>query len=97
MKYFAFIYKYNPQDPRIAEVRPAHREFIAKLADENRILGSGPFTDSEGGALIVLQLPTDSEVDKAIAIMDEDPFFSNNLVSRRDVREWNPVINSFEA
>ena len=96
MKYFAVLYEYNANHPRLADVRPAHREFIGTLNDQHRILGSGPFTDSKGGALIVLQLDEDSSAEDAITIMDRDPFWIEELVNKREIREWNPVINSFE-
>ena len=96
MKYFAVSYEYNPQNPAIAENRPAHREFIGDLNEKGIILGSGPFTDSKGGALIVLQFTDEAtEVAEAIKIMDQDPFFVCGAVPARAFREWNPVINSF--
>lgn len=98
MKYFAVSYEYNPSNPRLTEVRPAHREFIGALHAEGNILGSGPHTDSKGGALIVLQFDdADVAVADVLAIMDQDPFWEAGLVTARSVREWNPVINCFEA
>lgn len=97
MKYFAFIYDYNPNDPRLADVRPKHRDFINGLKAQGRILGSGPFTDSKGGALIVTQYEDENTtVAQAIELMDGDPFHTEGIVTARAVREWNPVINSFE-
>src|SRR5690625_3698848 len=49
MKYFAVLYEYNANHPRLADVRPAHREFIEVLHSQEQILGSGPFTDSKRG------------------------------------------------
>ncbi|QPK78372.1 YciI family protein [Corynebacterium lizhenjunii] len=96
MKYFAVAYAYDPTDPRIAQVRPAHREFIGTLHAEGHIVGSGPHPDTTGGALIILSLEEDdASVEKATAIMDGDPFYAQGLLDSRTVREWNPVINSF--
>lgn len=98
MQYFAFIYEYNPLNPRLGDVRPAHREFIGALHAEGKICGSGPFTDSKGGALIVLQFPEgEADVKAAMDIMDKDPFWAEGIVTAREIREWNPVINSFGA
>ena len=97
MKYFAASYDYNPNNPRIAEERPNHREFIGHLNDAGQILGSGPHPDSKGGALIVVQFAgEDITLEQVIALMDQDPFWAEGLVTARAIREWNPVINSFE-
>ncbi|MDO5031664.1 YciI family protein [Corynebacterium sp.] len=96
MKYFAVTYDYKPENPVIAKARPAHREFIGGLKDKGQILGSGPLTDSKGGALIVLQFDDeDTAVSRVIEIMDQDPFYTAGAVTARSFREWNPVINSF--
>lgn len=96
MKYFAVSYDYNPSNPIIAQARPKHREFIGALHAKGQVCGSGPFTDSKGGALIVLQFEDESvEVAQVIEIMDQDPFYTEGAVTARAFREWNPVINSF--
>lgn len=98
MKYFAVTYDYDPNSPRIAQERPRHREFIAGLKESGTILGSGPFTDSAGGALIVIQFSNeDTTLEQAKSVMNQDPFWSEKLITARTVREWNPVINTFEA
>lgn len=50
MTYFAVLYTYNPDSEKVAEVRTVHREFIANLHAEGKIVGSGPFVDGDGGA-----------------------------------------------
>lgn len=97
MKYVAVTYEYHPHHPELAKVRPLHREFIAELKDKGFILGSGPYTDSAGGALIVVQLADDAPVSAAIDLLDEDPFHTHAIATRRYFREWNPVINSFAS
>ena len=96
MKYFAVSSEYNPSNPVIAEVRPKHREFIGALHDKGQICGSGPYTDSKGGALIVLKFEDESvKVADVIALMDQDPFYTEGAVTGRAFRELNPIINSF--
>ncbi|APT82455.1 YciI family protein [Corynebacterium ammoniagenes] len=96
MKYFAVIYDYNANNPRLDEVRPQHREFIETLHNQEQILGSGPFTDSKRGALIILKLDEDTTVDDVVTIMDGDPYWIEEIVNKRDIREWGPVTASFE-
>ena len=79
MKYFAVLYEYNANHPRLADVRPAHREFIEVLHSQEQILGS------EG-----------STVEDAVTIMDGDPFWTEEIVHKREIREWGPVTASFE-
>src|SRR5699024_278891 len=81
---------------RLDDVRPKHREFIGTLKSQDQILCSGPFTDSRGGALIVLQLDSSTTVEDVTTIMDGDLYWVEELIDKREIREWNPVINSFE-
>lgn len=97
MKYFAVKYDYPADSEGIASVRPIHREFIGTLLDDGKIVGSGPFADGEGGALIVIQLANDATIDDAHTLMDRDPFYAEGVITGRSIREWNPVINSFES
>lgn len=94
MNLVATIYTYAADSEKIAQIRPRHRDFIAELNSAGKILGSGPFTDGEGGALIVLKLPEGSSLDDARAIMDRDPFYVEGAVDSRSFHTWNPVINS---
>ena len=85
MKYIAALYEYDPENPAIADNRPAHREFINGLNAEGKILGSGPFPDAKGGALIVLQFTDETAtIEDAAATMDNDPFFASGAVTARD-------------
>lgn len=86
-------YTYDPTDPRVAEARPAHREFIAGLKGEGKIIGSGPLADDAGGALIVIRL--DDGEDPA-EVMGADPFHVEGVISGRSIRPWNPVINVWD-
>lgn len=96
MKYFAVNYEYNPANPEIAKVRPAHREFTGKLFDEGTIVASGPFTDSQGGALIIVRFnDDDTEVADVIHLMNDDPFYQEGCLQGRSFREWNPVKARF--
>ena len=95
MKYYAFIYRYQPDSSLVIDTRPEHREFIRGLHSAGRILGSGPLVDAAGGALIIVQLDSDSSLDQALALMDQDPFYARGAIESRECREWNPVINSF--
>ncbi|MEO8053394.1 MAG: YciI family protein [Acidobacteriota bacterium] len=85
---FALIADYDATDPRVSEVRPVHREYLAKLRDAGKLVLSGPFTDS-GGALIIYEADSKEE---AAAIVDADPFTKAGVLKNRVIRPWNPVM-----
>lgn len=97
MTYYAVTYSYSPDNEAIPTHRPAHREFIAALKEEGKIVGSGPFTDGEGGALIIIELPDGSTLVDAADLMNADPFHEQGLLAGRTIRQWNPVIKTFGA
>ena len=83
---FAVIVDYNPDDPKVPVVRPAHREYLTGLRANGKLAISGPFTEG-GGALIVLE--ADSK-EQAAALMD-----ARSLRERRRVQVLgNPAVKS---
>ena len=74
-------------DPARLDHRPAHRERLAALAAEGRLLAAGPWSD-ESGALLVFLVGDRAEVDEIIAA---DAYYTAPGVEVADVHEWNPV------
>lgn len=95
MKHFAVFYDYPANSPEIAEIRPTHREFLAELKAAGKLVGSGPFEDADGGALIIIRLENEATVADAEALMDQDPFTRRGALLGRKIRPWNPVLNVF--
>lgn len=95
MTYFAVTCSYSPDSEAVVELRPTHREFIATLLAEGNIVGSGPFTDGEGGALIVIALPEGSNLVDAETLMNNDPFYKEGVLENRTIQTWNPVSKIF--
>jgi uncharacterized protein YciI len=75
-------------DPARLEHRPAHRETLAGLVADGRLLAAGPWSD-ESGSLLVFLVDTRGEVD---AIVAADPYYTAPGVSVASVHEWHPVI-----
>lgn len=94
MKYFACTYTYVDDGELVGATRPAHREFIANQLSLGRIVGSGPYVDG-GQALIIIQLPDTATQEEAETLMDQDPYIAAGALSKREIREWNPVSNIF--
>lgn len=95
MTYFAVTYTYSPDSDDIVNLRPVHREFIGSLKEDGQIVGSGPFTDGEGGALIIIELEDGATLVDAEALMNKDPFHVEGALDNRSIRMWNPVIKAF--
>lgn len=95
MNYFAVSYRYPADSEAIASTRPIHREFLGSLKEKGQLVGSGPFLDSDGGALIIIRLPETATVADATELMDKDPFHTEGVLDGRDIRPWNPVLNVF--
>lgn len=74
-------------DPARLEGRPAHRERMAALVAEGKVLAGGPFGD-ESGALVVFLVDTEEE---ARAIVDADPYYTGPGVEVVSLREWHAV------
>mgnify|MGYP001789585216 CR=1 FL=1 len=88
-KIYAVEYRYvTDKDEEMAAVRPSHRAFNGRLADEGRPLAAGPSVGTHD-ALIVVRA---EDADGALALPDDDPFHVAGLIAERTPREWNPVI-----
>ena len=88
MATFAVTYAYTDATAgRRDEHRPRHVEFLKTQFDGGRLITSGPFGFGEApGALLILKGESKADVE---ALMNQDPFFSNNLIEERTIRQWN--------
>lgn len=73
--------------PKVAAVRPAHREYIARLFEESKILAAGPFADGTGG-LFIYDARDEAEAKK---LAGEDPYASMGALSSTTLELWKPV------
>jgi uncharacterized protein YciI len=85
---FAVIADYNPDDPKLGEVRPVHRKYLGELREKGKLAISGPFTEG-GGALIVLEAESK---DEAESIVRADPFTTSGVFRSYVIRPWNPIF-----
>ncbi|MFY9635887.1 MAG: YciI family protein [Cellulosimicrobium cellulans] len=95
MPTFAVTYSYT--DGTTAgrdQHRPRHVEFLQSQFDGGRLVKSGPFGPDEApGALLLINGESKADVE---ALMDQDPFFQNNLVEERSNRQWNIFFGANE-
>jgi uncharacterized protein len=82
---YAVQLAFSDETARFA-LRPAHRERLAALAADGRLLAAGPWSD-DSGALLVFLVESRAELDEIVAA---DPYYAAAGVNL-DVQEWNPV------
>ena len=89
MPVFAVHYDYaaDSNEPR-SQHRPAHRAFLDTLTGPVKALVTGPYVEEPAGALLVIEAASAAEVERAL---DDDPFYSEGLITHRSVREWIQV------
>lgn len=92
MAIFAVTYHYADTPESLDRHRPVHRAYLATclgspgLMAVGRTLGGGP-----DQALLLVEAEDSREVEK---MLDPDPFWSEGLITKRDIREWTIVIGS---
>ena len=87
MAIFAAWVTYTNHEERI-RVRPSHREYLAKLLADGKLVASGPFAD-ESGALLVYQAESEAVVRQ---LMDADPNNAVGAFGEVTIRKWNRVF-----
>jgi uncharacterized protein YciI len=76
---------------KYAEVRPRHREFLAKLAAAGTVAVAGPLADGSGGVTLY-----QAEDEAALQeIIDQDPYHLEGAIAERTVRGFKPTIGAW--
>ncbi|MFC6019800.1 YciI family protein [Plantactinospora solaniradicis] len=74
-------------DPARLAARPAHRELLARLHAEGRLLAAGPWSDDSGALLLF-----DADEPVVREIVDADPYYRTPGVTVAGLRHWQPVV-----
>ncbi|MBT8160140.1 MULTISPECIES: YciI family protein [Arthrobacter] len=94
MTVFAVEYVYDAESAEVRdEHRPAHRAWLAGLAEQGTLLASGPYADG-AGALLLVRAADESELN---ATLKEDPFAAVQGISGIRTSAWNPIIGVLSA
>lgn len=87
---FAVLYSYTDDTELREATRPAHREYLARFADDGSLLVAGAWAPSEApGGLLLFRTADRSAVQ---AIVDGDPYTTAGVVATADIREWAPPL-----
>lgn len=73
---------------RAPQHRDAHREWIAEFAAAGTLVGIGPFGDPVGQGSMGIFTTRDA----AEAFAEGDPFVTEGVVARYEVRDWNDIL-----
>jgi uncharacterized protein YciI len=93
MAVFAVTYAYSASEEDLAEIRPAHRDFLKDHLDQGVLLASGPMVDRPGALLIVRA----DSVEEVAELLDQDPFDIAGYIGERAIAQWNPVFGPWSA
>ncbi|MFE6617344.1 YciI family protein [Amycolatopsis sp. NPDC057786] len=86
-----FLVEITYVQEKLADVRPRHREFLSRLADQGVVALGGPLGDGSGG-ISMYQAADEAAL---MEIIDQDPYHLEGVVAKRTVREFKPVIGSW--
>ncbi|PTT59900.1 YciI family protein, partial [Arthrobacter sp. HMWF013] len=89
MTVFAVEYVYAADSSAVRdEHRPAHRAWLAGLAEGGRLLTSGPYGDG-AGALLIFKVQDEAALNE---LLKQDPFAGAGTIAGIRSTEWTPVI-----
>lgn len=77
------------RDARLA-VRPAHRDYLAQLAERGVLRAAGPWVN-DTGALLVYEA---ADRGALLAILDADPYTGAGVIAETRIREWTPITGA---
>ena len=89
MTVFAVEYVYAADSSAARdEHRPAHRTWLADLAEAGQLLASGPYGDG-AGALLIFKVQDEPHLNN---LLKQDPFAAAGTIAGIRTTEWAPII-----
>ena len=73
----------------IMAVYPRHKIFMEEFIKRGEVVGTGPFTDAEGGNMGLFRTRTAAE-----AFAKADPFLLEGMVKEYKIKEWGDKMLS---
>lgn len=92
MKFVNYV-AYTAVPGRVAALRPAHREYMAQLHGDGRLVAGGPFADGSG-ALYIYETGSLAAAEEIVA---DDPYhiggvFADCRLSAWEIVKANPAL-----
>jgi uncharacterized protein YciI len=89
---FIHLCHYVEDLDRVAELRPAHRQYMAQLNAENKLWAAGPFENGKG-ALFIYEATDEHAADE---IRQADPYVTGGALTTSELTAWSPALyNTF--
>lgn len=73
----------------IMAIYPRHKAFMQPFIDRGEIVGTGPFTDLEGGNMALFRTKEAAE-----AFAKSDPFLLEGVAKEYKIKEWGDSMLS---
>lgn len=73
----------------IMAIYPRHKEFIDQFITKGEVVGTGPFTDADGGNMGLFRSRAAAE-----AYAKSDPFLLEGAVKEYKIKEWRDKMLS---
>jgi uncharacterized protein YciI len=73
---------------RVAELRPAHRMYMAQMDLQGKLWAAGPFK-SGTGALFIYEAADQRAAEE---IIHADPYFAGGVVATSELVAWSPAL-----
>jgi uncharacterized protein YciI len=85
---FIHLCHYIEDLDRVAELRPAHRQYMAQLDAESKLWAAGPFENGKGALFIY------EAVDQQAAeeIRQVDPYVTGGALAVSELTAWSPAL-----
>ena len=76
----------------VAELRPVHRAYAARLMAEGKLVTGGPFLDGSG-ALFIYEAASLAEAD---TLVRDDPYTQGGAIASYALSEWQMISVNLE-
>lgn len=96
MSTFVIEYVYDASRTEdMDRIRPDHRAFLRGLAESGDVLlvGPSPLPDGSPRAFVFVEA---QNAEAALAKVEADPFYANDLITERIVRNFTVVAGGFQ-
>lgn len=88
MVWFIVETRYTDDREKLLASRPRHRDYLARLADEGKVLAGGPTPEDTSG-IAVYRVADAAELDRLLV---GDPYTVDGVAAGRTVREWRITL-----
>jgi uncharacterized protein YciI len=82
--------QYVQDAEKIAALRPQHRDYLAGLLAQGKLVAAGPYTD-DSGALMIYEADTPEQAE---AFAANDPFALGGVFAKYEIKPWKVVFGN---